>query len=234
MKDREEINENNWLDDIIPSVIRVKIFQKCKVTYTGYEIAKNVDKETIVAMASNTAQIANCVCNNVLDWYGVRKKEIVWGRLLTQRNIIFVVGEKYYVKRMGDLLENGDLYGDDKTIKYLGKILGYPKCCINAFVKDAQKSREVGKHPLSYAYDRYVKQCIQNRLPVSYCEVHKRKEPIIPYMILDKDGNLLEADAGIHHIPCNPFCKETWFDYAYFNSWKNRVLYVMKQIAHKK
>lgn len=233
----KEIFQNEHMLDIVLSVILVKIFPKRKITFTVYKV-KNTVYDEFKNDVSDTMRIAGIVCDAALDYCGVKSKKIDVVGIKEdvekdKKEVMLVIGQKYYINKFIDLFGSTDIYGDDKTIRYLGKIFGYPKCCINAFVKDARKAREKGEHPMLYAYNRYVKQCEEAMLPVAYCKRHKIKEPVLPNMIIDVNNEeifLHDTDKAVQHIPCNPFCRETWFDYAYFHSWKRRILHVMENM----
>jgi len=226
MDERKLINKilsNDYLWELTLCTIRVMVLPKCRVTLEYFEKKKEIDIDAL----HDALKLVQDVCNALLEYYGMKKRYIVSAKVKGEKeplHEVFIIGRrKNTVKKIVDLVVEKNLYKDTTTIRYLGKMFGYPKCCIDAFVKDAIAAKKERQHPLVYAYERYVQQSEDAGLPVRYCKTHKIKEPILPLMIITKDY-MPELDKGITHIPCSPFCNETWWNYAYFHSWKKRVV----------
>ncbi|MCD6331155.1 MAG: DUF483 domain-containing protein [Thermoplasmata archaeon] len=118
------------------------------------------------------------------------KKKVVWARVKDDkgRYVVFMAKDKKYISEVLDLFNRMDT----KSIRRLGNLFGYPKCCVDRYIKD----RKNGINP----HDRYLKQVKEMGLPY-----HEENGTCWTYP-------LLKVEDGVYspfHIPCSPLCNET-------------------------
>lgn len=97
---------------------------------------------------------------------------------------------------MKNLEKPNNDYTREQSVRFMGGFCGYPKCCIDAYLKDLSVVEQQTRYSSIPAAKRFLEQCKASNLPSLGITV-------------DEEKDIVDFTSVVPYVPCSPSCRDT-------------------------